>query len=97
MVFDTVKDASAIKDIDTTRGALNHLFDKMGNLTKKLPHIDRDLRDRKTGIYMNRDRRFKVIGGPNSSEVTWGNDGTQIINFSVDFDPIQLVELKDSN
>lgn len=95
--FETVKDASSVKDIETTRTALNHLFDKMSNLTKKVPPgIPEALRSRITGVFMNRNRKFKVVGGPNATDVVIDKeDLSQSINMpDQPFDPIRIIEIK---
>lgn len=100
LAFDTIKDASSVKDVDTTRNALNHLFDKMSALTKKVPPgIPEALRSRITGVFMNRNRRFKIVGGPNATDISIDkDDGSQKINLRAQpFDPIRIVEMKNYN
>ena len=102
LTFETVQGASNVKDVQSTRDALNRMLDHMSNLTQKVPtgnngrEIPPTLRDRNSGVFMNRDRYFRVVGGPNATDVlTDPLDGSQVISDNPQpFHPIQIVEGK---
>lgn len=104
LTFETIQGASKVKDVQSTKDALNRMLVHMSNLTQKLPsdskgqEIPEPLRDRISGVLMNRDRYFRVVGGPNATEIKTDNGGSQVIPEDVEqFDSIQIVEEKNVN
>ena len=92
---DTIKNVSSVKDVEATKDTLNGVFDKMERLSKRAPEgIPENLRHRITGVYMNRDRQYNVVGGPDGTDIVI-KDGVQSIPPTAKpFQPIRIVEAK---